>query len=83
LIDRLRIAFFPAAELARLEALAEAAYLAMYDAPRHSVPDLHDDAQGYLSQAIALAKRMRRTDDAARLEQRKRHIYDVYDHQFR
>jgi hypothetical protein len=73
----------PRREIARLEQLAEAAYTAMYDAPRYGVRDCYDDAQGYLSQAIRLAERKHLNATVARLKQRKDHIYKVYDHQFR
>ena len=70
-------------EIARLEALAEAAYTAMYDAPRHAARDFHDDAQGYLSRAVKIADLKSKTEISTRLKQRKKHIYDVYSHQFR
>ena len=83
IVRRLRVAIGPAREIARLERLAEAAYTAMYDAPRTSVRDCHDAAQGYLTQAIKIAERASMADVAARLKRRKDEIYNVYDHQFR
>jgi hypothetical protein len=82
-LRRFRIGLRPGPEIARLEALAEKAYAAMYEAPRHGVRDCYDDASSYLAQAIRLAERARMTETAERLRARKEHIYKVYDRQFR
>ena len=67
-------------EMKRQEALAEAAYEAMYDASsRHAVKAFYEDACHHFRRAIAAAG----AHDAARLEQRLRHVRTVYDHQFR
>ena len=79
----LRETFTPRRKIARLERLAEAAYDAMYDAHRYGVRDCYDEAQQFLSEAIALADRHGLHAEVARLKQRKDHIYKVYDHQFR
>jgi hypothetical protein len=83
LATALRSKFAPRREIARLERLAEDAYTAMYDAPRYGVRDCYDDAQSFLSRAIALAERHRLHEEVSRLKRRKDHIYNVYDHQFR
>ncbi|MGH7126668.1 MAG: hypothetical protein ACREFI_19980 [Stellaceae bacterium] len=71
------------ADLARLEAAAEAAYEAMYDARAHQAKDCRDDALGNLRRAIEIAERLGLAEDAARLRQRLAHVSAVYDHQFR
>jgi hypothetical protein len=81
--EKIRIRLWPSREIARLEQRAEAAYAAMYDAPRYGVRDCYDDAQAYLSQALAIAERRSMKDAVERLQHRKDHIYKVYDHQFR
>jgi len=70
-------------EIARREALAEAAYDEMYDASRHRVKECYEDAMGYLMEAIALAEKARLSRTAARLRARKEHIRNVYNDQFR
>ena len=72
------------AEIKRLEALAEAAYARIYDAPPlSSTKDDYDDARMYLTQAIAEAKRLVLEDEAVRLSTRLENIAGVYDSQFR
>lgn len=83
IVQKVRVAIAPMREIARLEALAEASYAAMYDAPSYSVRDCYDDARGYLSQAIKIADLKSETEISARLKKRKQHIYEVYKHQFR
>ena len=68
-------------EIARLEALAEAAYERMYDADRPK--DAYEDACDYFNDAIELASRSGLEDEAARLSARKAHVAAVYDSQFR
>ena len=73
----------PAREIAKNEKLAEAAYDAMYDARPYGVRDCFDDACGYLSEAISVAKRAGLDDEVTRLTARRDHIITVYDRQFR
>ncbi len=71
-------------DMERQEALAEAAYEAMYDATsRHVVKAHYEDACQHFGRAIAAASAAGSAKDAARLEQRLRHVRTVYDHQFR
>ena len=70
-------------EMKRLEALAEAAYEAMYDARPLIVKDCYEDAMGYLEQAIAEADRVGSAVDVKRLARRREHISNVYNSQFR
>ncbi|MGD0191251.1 MAG: hypothetical protein ABSD74_10965 [Rhizomicrobium sp.] len=81
--NNVRTIVTPRHEIAKLESLAEAAYSAMYDAPRYSVRDCYDDAQAYLRKAIRIASRLHMIETAARLKERSEHIYKVYDRQFR
>ncbi len=73
----------PGVEIKRNEELAEAAYDAMYDAKPYLVKDCFDDAHGYLSEAIDIAKRAGLNEEAARLTARRDHITSVYNSQFR
>jgi hypothetical protein len=69
--------------LRRLEAFAEDAYDRMYDAGNPSgATALYSDAKEALYEAIGLAKRLCRADDAARLEARLAHIKAVFRSQF-
>ena len=66
-----------------LEARAEAAYAAMYDARPHEEKDLKDDALLYLAEAQRIAEALDLPDDAARLKARTENIMGVYNSQFR
>ncbi len=68
-------------EIARLEALAEEAYTAMYDARRPK--DYVDDALLHLQRAIDIAADGGEQDEVERLTKRKDHIWAVYNSQFR
>ena len=70
-------------EMLRLEALAEAAYEAMYEAEPWNVKECYEDAMNYLGQAIAEAERVNSAASAKRLTMRREHIWNVYDRQFR
>jgi hypothetical protein len=70
-------------EMEKNEKLAEAAYDAMYEAIPHMVKDCFEDARGYLTEAISIAKRAGIEDEATRLTARRDHIINVYDSQFR
>jgi hypothetical protein len=72
-----------AEEVAKFEKLAEDAYTKMYDAPRSRVKECYEDAMEFLAEAIKLAERDKLAAAVDRLKARKRHIYDVYTHQFR
>jgi hypothetical protein len=66
------------------EALAEAAYAAMYDATaRHAAKACYEDACRHFARAIAAAGEAGSPDDAARLQLRLDHVRTIYDHQFR
>ena len=67
----------------RNEKLAEAAYDAMYEAKSYTVKDHFDDARGYFTKAIDMAKRAGLDDEVARLTARLDHIVSVYNSQFR
>jgi hypothetical protein len=72
-----------AARLAWLEAQAEAAYDKMYDArPGTEAAARYSDAKEALHDAIALARRLGRGDDAERLAARLEHIKAVFRSQF-
>lgn len=64
-----------------LEAQAEQAYDAMYDA-RFGTTGHYSDAKEFFSDAIALARELGLDDEAERLEKRLAHIKQVYRSQF-
>ena len=69
--------------LDNLEAQAEAAYDKMYDAGDPSGAAVcYSDAKEALYDAIGLARKLGKTDVAARLEQRLAHIKAVFRSQF-
>ncbi len=68
-------------ELARLEALAERFYTAMYDAWRPK--DDYDDACLNFHRAIEEARRLGLEADVERLTRRYDHVRAVYNSQFR
>jgi hypothetical protein len=70
-------------KIGRLEASAEAAYTAMYDAAPHNVKDCYEDAMLHLHEAQQLAEKAHMRGEAARLKGRSEHIRNVYDRQFR
>ena len=68
-----------AERLAWLEAQAEAAYDRMYDArPGTDAAARYSDAKEALHDAIGLARRLGRNDDAERLAARLEHIKAVF-----
>jgi hypothetical protein len=69
--------------IAELERMAEASYAAMYEARPHNVKDHFEDAYGYFSQAIDVAKEAGLLTEVGRLTKRRDHVYNVFDHQFR
>ena len=71
------------ARLAWLEAEAERAYDALYDArPCSATAGLYSDAKEFLSDAIALARRLGLDEEAARLSRRLAHVKSVFRGQF-
>lgn len=69
--------------MADMEAKAEKAYDAMYDAASHNVKDCCEDACLFLAEAITIANKLGLAEEAARLAARKDHIRAVYNSQFR
>jgi hypothetical protein len=70
-------------DLVRLEALAEAAYDAMYEARLHGAKNRYEEARYHFDRAIEAAQRARLHDEAARLKRRRDHVGRVYNSQFR
>ena len=71
-------------EMERNEKLAEAAYDAMYDPLPGMVAKMHyEDATMYFYRAAEAARRLGLIQDAVRLEQRRDHVRQVYNSQFR
>ena len=70
-------------DMVRLEALAEAAYDAMYEARLHGARNRYEEARFYFDGAIEAAHRARLHDEAARLKRRRDHVGRVYNSQFR
>jgi hypothetical protein len=68
------------AEVARYEALAEAAYDEMYETRSPTGP--YSDVKDFFSLAIAAAKRAGLHDEAKRLSARLEHCKQVYRSQF-
>jgi len=70
-------------DMVRLEALAEAAYDAMYEARLHGAKNRYEEARYHFDRAIEAAHRARLYDEAARLKRRRDHVGRVYNSQFR
>jgi hypothetical protein len=70
-------------KMLELEARAEAAYTAMYDARAYEQKDLKDDALLYLAEAQRIAEALDLVADVERLKARKENIMGVYNSQFR
>jgi len=71
------------ARLPWLEAQAEKAFDALYDArPRSATAGLYSDAKEFLNDAIALARRLGLAEEAERLSRRLDHIKAVFRGQF-
>jgi len=70
-------------DMVRLEALAEAAYDAMYEARLHGARDRYEEARMHFEAAIEAANRARLYEEAGRLKRRRDHIARVYNSQFR
>jgi len=70
-------------DMVRLEALAEAAYDAMYEARLHGAKNRYEEARYHFDRAIEAAHRARLHEEAARLKRRRDHVGRVYNSQFR
>jgi hypothetical protein len=70
-------------DMVRLEALAEAAYDAMYEARLHGAKNRYEEARFHFDRAIEAAHRARLFEEATRLKRRRDHIGRVYNSQFR
>ena len=69
--------------VAHFEALAEAAYAAMYEERSFKVKVCYENARFHFGKAIEAAKRAGLADEFARLTQREEHVVNVYNSQFR
>jgi len=77
------IAITARVDMVRFEALAEAAYDAMYEARLHGAKNRYEEARYHFDRAIEAAFRARLHDEAARLKRRRDHVGRVYNSQFR
>jgi hypothetical protein len=73
----------PPPSIAALEAQADAAEEAMYDARPRLAKDHRDDALAFLHRAAAEAERLGLADEVLRLRARRDNLLMVWDHQFR
>ncbi len=70
-------------DMVRLEALAEAAYDAMYEARPHGARNRYEEARHHFDSAIDAAHRANLHEEAVRLKRRRDHVGRVYNSQFR
>jgi len=70
-------------DMVRLEAYAEAAYDAMYEARLYGAKDRYEDARRHFDHAIEAAQRAGLHEEATRLKRRRDHVARVYNSQFR
>ena len=70
-------------DMVRLEAYAEAAYDAMYEARLYGAKDRYEDARRHFDRAIEAAQRAGLHEEATRLKRRRDHVARVYNSQFR
>ena len=70
-------------DMVRLEALAEAAYDAMYEARLHGAKNRYEEARFHFDRSIEAAHRAHLFEEAARLKRRRDHIARVYNSQVR
>jgi hypothetical protein len=70
-------------DMVRMEALAEAAYDAMYEARLHGARDCYDKARFHYDRAVEAAQRAGLFEEASRLKRRRDHVARVYNSQFR
>src|SRR5262249_51950343 len=70
-------------DMVRLEALAEAAHEAMYEAKLRGAKDCYEQACAHFAGAIDAARRAGLPEEATRLKNRRDHVVRVYNSQFR
>ena len=70
-------------DMVRLEALAEAAYDAMYESRLHGAKNCYEEARFHFDRAIEAAHRAGLHEEGARLKRRRDHIARVYNSQFK
>ena len=70
-------------DMVRLEALAEAAHEAMYEAKLRGAKDCYEQACAHFAGAIEAARRAGLHEEATRLKNRRDHVVRVYNSQFR
>jgi hypothetical protein len=70
-------------DMVRLEALAEAAHEAMYEARLRGAKDCYEQACTHFAGAIDAATRAGLHEEATRLKRRRDHVARVYNSQFR
>ena len=70
-------------DMVRLEALAEAAHEAMYEARLRGAKGCYEEARAHYAGAIEAAQRAGLHEEAARLKRRRDHVARVYNSQFR
>lgn len=70
-------------DMVRLEALAEAAHEAMYEARLRGAKGCYEEARAHFAGAIEAAQRAGLHEEAARLKRRRDHVARVYNSQFR
>lgn len=70
-------------DMVRLEAMAEAAYDAMYEARLGGAKNRFEEARVNFDRAIEAAKRAHLPQEAARLTRRRDQVVRIYNSQFR
>jgi len=70
-------------DMVRLEAFAEAAYDAMYEAKRVGAKNRYEEARRNFDRAIDAARAARLPQEAARLTRRRNQVCRIYNSQFR
>jgi hypothetical protein len=70
-------------DMVRFEALAEAAYDAMYEAKLVGARNRYEEAKLHFDRAIEAAHRARLPQEAARLTRRRNQVARIYNSQFR
>ena len=70
-------------DMVRLEALAEAAHEAMYEARLRGAKGCYEEACAHFAGAIEAAQRAHLHEEASRLKRRRDHVVRVYNSQFR
>jgi hypothetical protein len=70
-------------DMVRLEALAEAAYDAMYEAKLVGAKNRYEEAKLHFDRAVEAARRAHLPQEAARLTRRRNQVARIYNSQFR